>query len=121
MHKAIPRRADYFPEVVMRLGATGTERYIANLTGRQKLSYGTDGSTHRSSLAFHGPGIAQNFSAAGITSAISQIREQKIDYQTFLRQIMQAGCSHYKVFIIVHKAIYFGRDGSQHIEHFPAK
>jgi hypothetical protein len=32
---------------------------------------------------------------------------------------MEAGCSHYEVFISGKKAIYFGRDGSQHIELFP--
>jgi len=108
-----------FPEVVMRLAQTGVERYIADLSGRLKLSYGVHGETHTCALAFDGPEIAATLDAAAIKSAITDSQQQKIDYQSFLRRVMVAGCCHYEVFITGRKAIYTGRDGSQHIELFP--
>jgi uncharacterized protein YbcV (DUF1398 family) len=45
--------------------------------------------------------------------------EYCIQYREFLQRVMAAGCSHYEVFITGKQAIYFGRDGSYHIEKFP--
>lgn len=108
-----------FPEVVMKLAAGGVERYIADLTGQQKLSYGVDGAVHTGALVFNGPQIVMQFDGEGVKSAITDIQQGRIKYREFLHRIMAAGCSHYEVFITGRKAIYFGRDGSQHIELFP--
>jgi len=109
-----------FPEVVMKLAATGTERYIADLVGLRKLYYGINGETHTGSLSFEAPSVSQTFDVSKVKSAITDIQQQKINYKTFLNRIIEAGCSHYEVFITGKRAIYFGRDGSQHIELFPS-
>lgn len=108
-----------FPEVVMKLAQAGVERYIADLVGRQKLSYGASGETHIGALAFDGPEIPKAFDAAAVAATIKDIQQGRIKYSEFLRRIMEAGCSHYEVFITGRQAVYFGRDGSQHIEKFP--
>lgn len=110
-----------FPEVVQKLAGTGVERYIADLAQLKKQYYGTSGEYHSTALTFADiPAIAQKFSAQEVKGAITDIQQQKIKYPDFLRRIMAAGCTHYEVYIQGRQAIYFGRDGSQHIEKFPA-
>ncbi len=108
-----------FPEVVMKLAGAGVERYIADLVGKQKLSYGVNGETYTGALAFDGAAVPEQLDAAAVEATIKDIQQGRIKYREFLRRIMEAGCSHYEVFITGRQAIYFGRDGSQHIEKFP--
>ena len=108
-----------FPEVVMKLAGAGVERYIADLVGQQKLSYGANGKTHTGALPYDGPAIPAQLNATAVAATIKDIQQGRIKYREFLRRVMEAGCSHYEVFIIGRQAIYFGRDGSQHIERFP--
>ncbi|MDX2073016.1 MAG: DUF1398 family protein [Alphaproteobacteria bacterium] len=108
-----------FPEVVMRLAEAGVERYIADLVGKKKLSYGKQGETHMGELAFEDTAIPEQFDAKAVKQTITDIQQGRIQYRTFLRRIMEAGCAHYEVFITGHRAVYFGRNGAQHIEEFP--
>lgn len=109
-----------FPEVVMKLAAAGVERYTADLIGKQKFTYGTSGETHtEENLAFESIDIPEQFNSAAVKQAIADIQQNRIQYQTFLRRIMEAGCAHYEVFITGRRAIYFGRSGDHHIEEFP--
>lgn len=108
-----------FPEVVMKLAGAGVERYIADLVGQQKLTYGVYGETHTGALPYNGPAIPAQLDAAAVAIAIKDIQQGRTKYREFLRRIMEAGCSHYEVFITGKQAIYFGRDGSRHIERFP--
>lgn len=108
-----------FPEVVMKLAEAGVERYIADLVGKKKFSYGKQGETHIGDLAFENIAIPEKLDAAAVKQTITDIQQGRIKYQTFLRRIMEAGCAHYEVFITGRRAIYFGRDGVQHIEEFP--
>jgi uncharacterized protein YbcV (DUF1398 family) len=108
-----------FPEVLMKLAGAGVERYIADLAGKQKLSYGAGGETHTGALTFDGSGIPSHLDTAAVAATIKDIQQGRIKYREFLRRIMEAGCSHYEVFITGRQAVYFGRDGSQHIERFP--
>lgn len=108
-----------FPEVVMKLSGAGVERYIADLVGQQKFSYGANGETHTGELMFDGPAIPAQMDASVVASTIKDIQQGRIKYCEFLRRIMEGGCSHYEVFITGRQVVYFGRDGSQHIERFP--
>lgn len=109
-----------FPQVVAKLVSGGVERYLADLVGRQKISYGVGGGVHTEPLPFDGPEVARAFDGTAVKAAIEGSQQGRIDYQTFLRRVMEAGCSHYEVYLTGRKAIYLGRDGGQHIEHFPA-
>ena len=109
-----------FPEVVKRLAAGGTERYIADLVGLRQLSFGSNSHTYTSEMEFEAEAVPPVFDAAAVRCAIADIQQQKITYREFLQKIMAAGCSHYEVFIRGRKAVYFGRDGGMHVEEFPA-
>jgi uncharacterized protein YbcV (DUF1398 family) len=109
-----------FPEVVKKLSEIGTERYIIDLVGLKKLYYGSNDQTYIGPFDFDAPKVAQKFNAEEIKKAITDSQQNKINYQTFLHRAIAAGCTHYEVFITGKKAIYFGRDGSQHIELFPS-
>jgi uncharacterized protein YbcV (DUF1398 family) len=109
-----------FPEVVRRLIESGTERYLIDMVGKRKLGWGTDGQSHSGDLGYDGPDVPVMLDAAVVRATIRDSQQGRITYQEFLDRVMRAGCSHYEVFITGKKAIYFGRDGSQHIELFPA-
>ena len=109
-----------FPEVVRRLAETGTERYLVDLVGKRKLSWGQGGESHVAEFGYDGPDVPENLDAETVAATIKDIQQGRIKYTEFLDRIMRAGCSHYEVFISGRRAIYFGRDGSQHIELFPA-
>jgi uncharacterized protein YbcV (DUF1398 family) len=109
-----------FPEAVKKLADIDTERYIIDLVGLKKLYYGTNNQTYIGSFEFEAGKVKEIFNQEEIKKTISDIQQNKINYQTFLHRIIAAGCSHYEVFITGKKAIYFGRDGTHHIELFPS-
>ncbi|MBY0281423.1 MAG: DUF1398 domain-containing protein [Alphaproteobacteria bacterium] len=51
-----------------------------------------------------------------LKNTITDFQQYKIDYQTYLREIMSAGCCRYAVYIHTKKVSYIGRDGSYYIE-----
>jgi uncharacterized protein YbcV (DUF1398 family) len=109
-----------FPEVVMKLAAAGVERYRVDFVAKQKNSYGVNNEFYGHSFSNEWPPVATIFNATAVKSAIVASQQGEIDYKTFLNLITEAGCSHYEVFITAKKVIYYGRDGSQHVELFPS-
>lgn len=108
-----------FPEVVRRLAATGVERYRIDMVGRTKSAYGLAGESHVAPFDVEGPSIPPQFDVGAVREAIGASQRQEIDYRTFLRRVMEAGCSHYEVFLTGRKAVYIGRNGGEHVEPFP--
>lgn len=109
-----------FPEVVARLGKAGVELYYTDLLAPSKTYYSK-------SEAYVVPGSLESekvlgpvFNSDAVAHAIRQIQTGKIQYQEFLRLIMEAGVISYFVFIKGRKAIYFGKLGEQHVESFPS-
>jgi len=109
-----------FPEIVRRLIANHVERYIADLVGLKITYFNNSNEFHEASFKFNAFNIAQEFNATNVKNAIIDSQQGRIDYQTFLKRIMSAGCTHYEVFITGKRVIYFGRDGNHHIELFPS-
>ena len=109
-----------FSASIAELQKVGVERYFADLTRLEKTHYDAVGPSVIHPLPLmDAPEIAAVFSAEPIVAAIRAIQEQRINYDHFLREIMQAGCVQYAVFLTGRKAIYFGRQGDFHIENFP--
>lgn len=109
-----------FPETVKRLLAIGVERYYADLLLLQKTYYGANGATHLERLPLQdAPKIGESFEVEKVKDAIGAIQKQQIDYAQFLRRIMAAGTVCYAVFLDGKRAIYTGRKGDFHVEHFP--
>ena len=109
-----------FPEVVAKLASIGVERYIIDLVGLKGLYYSVKNESYLSDFDFNPLPISQRFDIETIKNTIADIQQELINYQTFLQRIIESGCSHYEVYITGRKVIYFGRDGSHHIELFPS-
>lgn len=110
-----------FPEVINKLISAGIERYIVDLVGLKKIYYSEQGEAYLTTLDFPVLEVASTLDETAIKNALHAIQQGNIDYRTFLQHIIIAGCCHYEAFITGKKVIYFGRDGSQYVELFPAK
>ena len=108
-----------FGEVVGKLLGIGVESYHADLVRMEKTYYMPNGETHLEEFTYKGPEIAQDFSEKEVVAAIKAIQKKEINYIEFLNLILKAGTTHYTVFLSGKKAIYFGRRGDFHVEHFP--
>ncbi len=110
-----------FPEVVRRLVGAGVHSYTADLVKLRKTYYGSGAEAHDETMPLKdGPAITPAFDSDRVASTVKAIQRGEIGYAEFLRRIMDAGCSHYEVFISGRKAMYFGRDGAFYTEPFPA-
>lgn len=110
-----------FPEAVRRLTEAGVESYFADLNRLWKIYYAPCGETFVAQLETQPLGtVADEFDGAKVKQAIEDSREKKIGYLEFLRRIVAAGTFAYTVHIRGRRAIYLGRTGDMHIEHFPA-
>lgn len=108
-----------FPEVIQRLGATGVERYTADLVRLEKTYYGIAGDSTADALPLEDPpAIGGDFVEAEVRQAIASSQRREIGYAEFLRRVMAAGTASYMVFLNGRRAIYFGRNGDFHVERF---
>lgn len=111
-----------FPEVIQRLGATGVERYTADLVRLEKTYYGISGDTAADALPLENPpAIGGGFVEAEVRQAIAASQKREIGYAEFLRRVMAAGTVSYMVFLTGRRAVYFGRNGDFHVERFPGE
>lgn len=109
-----------FPEVVHRLAGVGVERYHADYSRHEITYYLPDGDSLVVALPHPPEVIAAEFVAAAVEAAVRRSQANEHTYLDFLRKTMAAGCVGYFVQITGRRAIYFGRNGECHVEHFPA-
>ena len=108
-----------FSEVVVKLLAAGVERYIVDLVTFHRVTYGNESEYYAAPFSFlDAPKIPKILNLSVLKNAITNIRQQKTDYKTYMREIMMAGCCQYEVYIHNKKVIYFGRDGGYYVEDF---
>lgn len=109
-----------FPEVVKWLAEAGVESYYADLNQLQKIYYAPTGETFVTHLKTQSLGtVPEQFNADAVKNALQDIRAKKIGYVGFLREIVAAGTLFYTVHIRGRRALYVGRFGDFHVEHFP--
>jgi len=108
-----------FPQIVTRLGEIGVERYHADYCRQETTFYLVDGQSLVIPLPRESEPLGQEFSATDIEAAVRQSQRGEHDYGDFVRKTMSAGCVGYFVQITGRRAIYFGRQGESHMEHFP--
>ncbi|MGH9582278.1 MAG: DUF1398 family protein [Bryobacteraceae bacterium] len=121
LHAALDGKMS-FPETVGKMIQTGVERYRADLVLLEKTHYAANGGAHIEKIPLErAPAIASEFSANAVKSAIEDIQQRRIDYAEFLRRVMKAGITDYSVYLTGKKAIYYGRKGDFHVEHFPVQ
>lgn len=108
-----------FPEIVNRLTQIGVERYHADYS-RQEITYYLAGGESLVVDTKHPDySTADEFNASGVEAAVRQSQRNEHTYLDFIRKTMAAGCVGYFVQISGRRAIYFGRNGESHVEHFP--
>jgi uncharacterized protein YbcV (DUF1398 family) len=108
-----------FPEVVGKLMEAGIERYHADLLREEKTYYMRDGASHAVPTAPFALSPARAFSAEAVNAAVRASQAGQITYKQFCERIAAAGCVDYIVSFPGRRAIYFGRTGENHVEHFP--
>lgn len=109
-----------FGDVVGKLVGIGLERYHADYARHETTYYMPDGQSLVVPVEHPNEPIAPTFDAGGVEAAVRQAQRGEIMYPEFLRQTFAAGCVGYFVQIAGRQVIYFGRNGEQHIEKFPA-
>ena len=109
-----------FSVVAQKLAGAGVVSYNTDLITLRKTYYGADIESVDEKLPLtNAPAIAARFDRDTVQGAVKAIQRKEIGYAEFLRRIMKAGCSSYRVFFNGRKAMYFGRDGEFHTEAFP--
>jgi uncharacterized protein YbcV (DUF1398 family) len=64
-------------------------------------------------------GVAAEFSAEKIERINQRVQAGQAWYPDFVKEGTGAGCAYYLVFLNGKKVRYFGRDGSEYVQHFP--
>ena len=108
-----------FPEVLGKLSAVGIESYLCDLRRATKTYYLPDGESMETPAHPPAAPIAERFNAARVESAVRQSQRNEHTYRDFCRKIADAGCAGYIVSLPGRRAVYFGRTGETHVEHFP--
>jgi uncharacterized protein YbcV (DUF1398 family) len=108
-----------FPEVVAALIAENIEGYHKDLIRREVTYYLADGRTHTEPMTLPAHPVSEAFVEEDLVVAIRAAQLDQVRYPEFILRAMQAGTAAYRVFITGRRAIYLGRAGDLHIEHFP--
>ena len=108
-----------FPEIVGRLAQIGVERYHADYSRGEITYYLPDGDSLVVATPHASHATTLEFSSSAVEAAVRQSQRNEHTYPDFIRKTMAAGCVGYFVQITGRRAIYFGRNGEIHIEHFP--
>lgn len=108
-----------FPERIQNLSKVGIERYYVDLMKLEITYYSHDSESYVERMLIENiPPLAINFDKAKVIEAIRASQQGKIDYQSFLREIIEAGTVSYTVYLDGKQVIYVGRKGESHIENF---
>lgn len=108
-----------FPERIQNLSKIGIERYYVDLMKLEITYYFQGGKSYVEPMLIENlPELALNFDKVKVIEAIRANQQGKIDYQSFLREIIAAGTVSYTVYLDGKQVIYVGRKGESHSEIF---
>lgn len=110
-----------FPQIVGALMEAGFESYTIDFRRAVATYYLADGDsielpTHRIDVP-----VAPAFDAGAMKSAITEAQQlvPGYTYKGFCNKAARAGCAAYMVSFSGRRALYIGRTGETHVEHFP--
>ncbi len=111
-----------FPQIVGALMAAGFESYAVDLR-RARATYYLPGGESVDLDTHAAEPVAAAFDAAAIRAAIKEAQDlvPGYSYLGFCRRVRAAGCAGYIVSFAGRRALYYGRTGETHVEHFPGK
>ena len=108
-----------FPDVVRTLILANCEGYLKDLASGTVTFYMADGATHTERLSLTLPAIPETFDQPALVDAIRAAQRDEIRYPEFILRAVRAGTAAYRVCITGARAVYLGRKGDLHVEHFP--
>ena len=110
-----------FPECCARLIAAGFERYSVDYARATRICYLPDGDSILHETHGVAAPIGTVFDVPAIRAAIAEAQANGPDYSYlgFSEKVVAAGCTGYLVSFPGQRAVYSGRTGETHVEHFP--
>ena len=110
-----------FPDIVGTLIAAGFESYAIDYRRATATYYLPDGDSIVLDTYRVDGEVASQFDAASLQVAIREAQTQVpgYSYAGFCRKAVAAGTAGYIVSFLGRRAVYFGRTGECHVEHFP--
>lgn len=110
-----------FPEIVGMLAEAGFESYLVDYRCETQTFYRSDSGHVVLPRHLEGGAVSADFQAVAIAGLVAWARENGPDYsyREFGARTRAAGCAGYLVSMPGRRAVYFGRSGETHVEHFP--
>jgi uncharacterized protein YbcV (DUF1398 family) len=110
-----------FPQIVGGLMAAGFESYLIDFRRQTATYYSADGDSVEFSTYNIDTPVASKFDAEQISAAIKEAQQlvPGYTYKGFCKKAAAAGCAGYVVSFLGRRALYIGRTGETHVEHFP--
>ena len=112
-----------FPQILGALSGVGIEGYFADLRRAVKIYYLPLGESIEIATGGATPAVAEAFDSSAVAAAVrwAQAGAPDYSYKGFCERVMEAGCMGYLVSLPGRRAVYFGRTGETHVEHFPKR
>jgi uncharacterized protein YbcV (DUF1398 family) len=108
-----------FREILAALGKEGVESYHVDFLRSESRYYATSGESLVTGVALAHDGVAAKFSAEKLERINQKVQAGQACFPDFVKEGTSAGCAYYIVFVNGKKVRYFGRDGGEHVQHFP--
>lgn len=110
-----------FPEIFTTLMKEGFESYLIDFRRATATYYLSDGKVVELTAHPIDTVIAPTFDKARIQAAIREAQQLTpgYTYRGFCQKVAAAGCAAYLVSFSGRRALYIGRTGETHVEHFP--
>lgn len=110
-----------FPEIVGRLAAAGFESYLVDYRAGTQRLYLPDGDSVSLDMPPSAGAVAARFDAETVAAMVrwAQSGDADYSYAAFGTRVKSGGCAGYLVSFTGRRALYFGRSGETHVEHFP--
>jgi len=110
-----------FPGIVATLMRAGFESYTIDFRRATATYYRPDGDSVALPAPRHAVSIAETFDVPALQAAIREAQQlvPGYTYGGFCTKAMAAGCVGYVVSFPGRRAVYSGRTGETHVEHFP--
>lgn len=119
IEKALARKIT-FPQILATLGENGVESYHVDFVRNEFRCYSNNGESLVTAVPLVHDGVASEFSAEKLDSINKRVQSGEWSFADFVREAtVTAGCAYYIVYLNGKKVRYFGRDGDEHVQHFP--
>lgn len=108
-----------FPEVLATLKEEAVESYHIDFIRNEARYYAKSGESFTIAVPFEHKGVGLEFSAEMLEAINRRVQSGQAAYADFVAEGTAAGCAYYIVYLEGKKVRYFGRDGGEHVQHFP--